>query len=560
MTESKHIKVLVVDDEAIYLSLVRDALEDEDYQVQTASSSEDALKIVTDQHIDLIVSDIRMPGMNGITLFQKAREIRPHIGVIFMTGYANLNTAKDAIKQGAFDYISKPFELNEIRQAVVKAEKRLAEELAGSESEEKLDRLSDFSQMLIEVGDKQSLATTSLKFVMMHYDAPSGSLVLWSNDKTDFRMITVQNDGTDESVLPEERMKSCLAKFKDEDLFSPLIIHAGDAKSAATGSSLSQLEACVRPPWLKERQLMVAVPIRRAEKLHGFLLIGPFDDRNAIRNVDFKFLQITSGQLAVSLENLALLEETQQAYARLKALQDETIQLEKMATRGEMSAEIGHELNNFLGVIAGNLSLLDHQLKKENYQELDKYVQAIDENISNIKKFTSNLMDLTPISSKHETIEFDKLIREVIDYLRPQKRFRDVTITLEPITESIPFEADLVHIQQILYNLFNNAADATAASEKREIAVSVVVDEDTASFKVTLTDTGCGFDSEHLKKAFKEKFTTKPTGHGFGLLVCQRIIDAHGGKLKVNSKPGQGTTITITFPLAENTQRQLTPA
>jgi len=274
-----------------------------------------------------------------------------------------------------------------------------------------------------------------------------------------------------------------------------------------------------------------------------------------------KFLAISAGQLAMSLENLDLLEEARAAYARLKELQDETIQLEKMATRGEMSAEIGHELNNFVGVVAGNLSLLEFQLQKQNYGDLARYVRAMQDTIENIKKFTANLMELTPISSKKEVIHFDRLLAEVIDYLKPQRRFRDVRIACDDLDDmSIPFEADSVHIQQLLYNLFNNAADATSNSKRREITVATTRCDKQNKFVFSISDTGSGIDPDYLAKAFREKFTTKAGGHGFGLLVCSRIIESHGGNVNISSIPNEGTTIQVEFPLGPATAMAHSPA
>lgn len=552
--ELENISIVVVDDEEIYLSLVSDALEDQNYRVKTASSAPAALKIIKSEKIDLIITDIRMPNMTGIELLKNAREINPHIGAIFMTGYANLNSAKDAIKQGAFDYISKPFELNEIRQSVKKAIYKIKEEEASSNSEKQLDSLSDLSQILIAVGDKDSLATTSLKFIMMHYQAKAGTVIFWNSDKTKFKMITLQNKQTVETELPSEDIKAYLEKAEQDKPTYPLIIES--AVDSPSDES-TRLVKCFHPSWLTPETQMLFVPIRRADTLYGFQMIGPFDKNSNIKGADPKYLAITSNQLAVSLENLSLLEETQKAYARLKEIQDETIQLEKMATRGEMSAEIGHELNNFLGVVAGNLSLMEFQIQRENYDKAGQYIQGIKDNIEKMKIFTSNLMDLRQISSAKEVINFEKLITEVIDSLEPQKRFNGVKITLQPIEENIPFEADSVHIQQVLYNLFNNAADATAGCDTREITAGVNLNYDTNSFTVHINDTGTGFEPENLKKAFEVKFTTKENGHGHGLLVCKRIIDNHGGKLDVDSTPGEGTSIKIEFPLSEQTAKEI---
>ena len=225
-----------------------------------------------------------------------------------------------------------------------------------------------------------------------------------------------------------------------------------------------------------------------------------------------------------------------------------------------MSAEIGHELNNFLGVVTGNLSLLDFHLKKQNYNELDRYFHAITDNIDKIKTFTGNLMDLTPIASKKETIRFDQLLIEVVDYLKPQKRFAGVSLNVATLNEPILFEADTTHIQQLLYNLFNNAADATIDCAQREINVGITIDCANGVFAVTIRDSGAGMEPALLEKAFTEKFTTKKDGHGFGLLVCKRIIENHDGKLSVESALSQGTSITITFPLVDTLIETLAPA
>lgn len=551
--EDSDINIIVVDDETIVLSLVRDALEEDGYQIDTALSSADALEIIDAKKIDLIISDIRMPKMSGTELVRKAREKRPDVEVVFMTGYANLSSAKDAIKQGASDYILKPFELSEIRQAVSKAVEKIRKEAIGKQRSNQLDRLSDLSQMLFTAGDRISLITVSLKFALMHCSSSCGAVLYWNSDKTRFSVVSIADDQTEERQLPEPLMVQSLDKTDLRQFQEPLVVPRFDDHPLFEGNP--ELAKLVGAHWANTGDPVVVVPLSRQYSIYGLLMICATEKSLTTNESSLKFLSITASQLAMSLENLELLDETQKSYARLKELQDETIQLEKMASRGEMSAEIGHELNNFLGVVAGNISLLEFQLKKQNYGELEKYVRVTTDTIEKMKQFTANLMDLRPISSKKETIYFDKLINEVIDYLRPQKRFQGIDIRLAPIEESFPFEADVVHIQQLLYNIFNNAADATLERHKKEITVKVEADPSRETFRVAISDTGVGISPELLQKAFHERFTTKEHGHGFGLLVSRRIIDGHGGGLNIESAPGQGTTIQIDFPLSPQYER-----
>ncbi len=541
------VNILVVDDESIVLSLIRDALEDMGYTITTADNGEQALRIMDESPVDLLLTDIRMPHMDGNELVRQARKKYPDIGVIYMTGYADLNSAKDAIKQGAYDYILKPFELTEIRQAISKAVERLQKDSEAKSSDKKLAQLSNLNQMLLTVADHKSLSVVSLRFAMMHCNSDYSSVLYWDRKKQNFWMINIIGEQVNEHEFTDERLSEVLKKCEHDYCHELIQISSLEEHPVYKKSPDEQLADSILPPWFDKVPSVVLVPVRCAETLYGLMMISYNEDRTSS---NLNLLNIAASQLALSLENLFLLEESQLAYLRLKELQDETIQLEKMATRGEMSAEIGHELNNFLGVVAGNISLLDAQLKKQQITNMDKYFKAIFENIEQIKKFTANLMDLATIATKKEVVLFDKLLSEVVDYLKPQKRFRNVHIIIEELQPNIPFEADTTHIQQLLYNLFNNAADASVECEKREIRVRTTVDRENRTFQFIISDTGVGIEAELLPKLFSQKFTTKENGHGFGLLVCKRIIDNHGGQLHVESSPGDGTTFTISFPLA----------
>ena len=547
--DSRQPTIVVVDDEAIVVSLVRDALEDEPYTIHTAQSAHEALQILSQHPCDLLLTDIRMPGMDGIELVKQAHQIHPDLGVIFMTGYANLNSAKNAIKEGAFDYIMKPFELTEIRTAVKNAMGKLADS-ASKGADQDLTKLSDLNYMLFSSNDRSSLVTSSLKFIMMHRHASDGTAIFCDREQEACVLVTVRNDEVEQKSYPHGPMIRAVSTVNMEDLRHPFLVDRIEDHPLYKVDPRPELRAYLTPPWAKDGQRMVIVPVTRNKSLYGFFVLG-LEDNGTLKDADLKFLAITASQLAITLENLTLLEEAQRAFTDLKELQDETIRLEKMATRGQMSAEIGHELNNFLGVVVGNLSLLDVHLKRGNYQDLGRYVSQMMGTMEKMKRFTSGLMDLSAISSEKSLLSFDGLLAEVVEFLKPQKRFRGVQINVARLPRGIRFEADQTQMQQLLYNLFNNAADATIDSPERVITVAVDVDEDNGRFRTTVADTGSGFPTELLEKAFQERFTTKKTGHGFGLVVCKRIIENHNGTLKVESEPGRGASISIEFPLAQ---------
>ncbi|MBU8932951.1 MAG: response regulator [candidate division Zixibacteria bacterium] len=544
------IRIIAVDDESIVLSLISDALEDEGYLIRTAESAAEALNMLASEPADLVITDIRMPHMNGIEMVKQIRENHPRTGVIFMTGYANLNSAKDAIKHGAFDYIMKPFELLEIRQAVRKAADKIHEDSAAKTSGERLERLSDLNKMLHTAGDHNSISTVSLHFAMLQCGTDRGTVLYWDRQNSQFRCTTIIGDQIDSQTFDDTDLAESINNCPTTVFCEPMVASIPE-EHPLFQIALEPIDVRLTlPPWFETNDKMLVVPIRRGESLYGAITTPVTKSSPTVGGTDINLLNMAANQLALSLENLFLLEETQTAYAHLKELQDQTISLEKMATRGEMSAEIGHELNNFLGVVVGNFSLLEALLIKKSYDNVDRHLKTIFDQIERMKRFTTNLMDLSITASQKEIVDFQDLLSEVIDFLKPQKRFSDVSIDLVVTETNIPFEADPTHIQQLLYNIFNNAADATQGCELRQISVKVNLDPDNQHFKLIISDTGIGIEPERLARMFNERFTTKKGGHGFGLMVCKRIVDGHSGQLEVDSIPGEGTTFRIRFPLA----------
>ena len=110
--------ILVVDDEKDICDFLEDLLTEENYRTFTALNGEKAIDITRKEKPDLILLDIKMPGMDGIEVLEKIKGIDPEIPVIMITGYGSLKTAREAMKLGAYDYITKPFDLKFIRQVI----------------------------------------------------------------------------------------------------------------------------------------------------------------------------------------------------------------------------------------------------------------------------------------------------------------------------------------------------------------------------------------------------------------------------------------------------------
>jgi DNA-binding NtrC family response regulator len=122
----KKIQVLVVDDEPIVRESIRDWLEDAGYQVATAETGEEALEMVEKQDFSVMVLDLRLPGKTGITVLKEVKAVKPQIKSIIITAYPSVETATEAMKLGAVDYLIKPIAPDDleklIRETLVKCE------------------------------------------------------------------------------------------------------------------------------------------------------------------------------------------------------------------------------------------------------------------------------------------------------------------------------------------------------------------------------------------------------------------------------------------------------
>ena len=114
-------KILIVDDQINTCKSIQAILKKSGYRSEYTLSAEEALKRVEGEHFDIIISDIRMPGMDGIQLLEELKKIQPSLVVIMITGYATIKSAVEAIQKGAYDYLPKPFTLDEVRAIVERA-------------------------------------------------------------------------------------------------------------------------------------------------------------------------------------------------------------------------------------------------------------------------------------------------------------------------------------------------------------------------------------------------------------------------------------------------------
>jgi signal transduction histidine kinase len=247
---------------------------------------------------------------------------------------------------------------------------------------------------------------------------------------------------------------------------------------------------------------------------------------------------------------LRIMNESHRRFLELRNAQQQMIHTERMAAKGEMAAEIGHELRNQLAAISGRAQLLLKAAGKQEFDNVPRHTQVILEQAQRMTALSNGLLGFSYKEIKVEKVDLNSLIQRSIEFVRSQNRFDGVEWETQYSDPSPELRADPGQLEQVLLNLFMNAADAMKENgiPRKLIRVSTSRDDREQRVAFVVSDTGTGIPGSNLRKIFEPHFTTKKTGHGFGLSTSYRIITNHGGKIEVESPIGQGATFTITLP------------
>ncbi|PKN92395.1 MAG: hypothetical protein CVU44_14760 [Chloroflexi bacterium HGW-Chloroflexi-6] len=265
------------------------------------------------------------------------------------------------------------------------------------------------------------------------------------------------------------------------------------------------------------------------------------------------FIDITERKLAEQkLANYSThLEETVgQRTRELRDAQEQLVRQERLAALGQLAGSLGHELRNPLGVISNAVYFLKIS-QPEASPKVREYLDIIEKETRVSDKIVTDLLDFTRIKSLDRQ---PASVSELVDQtLERNPAPPAVEVQLEIPAGLPPVFADPQHVIQILGNLVSNAYQAMLAakpaSAEKKLKVSVTKQRD--MIKIRVTDTGPGIPPENLAKLFQPLFTTKTKGIGLGLAVSQKLVEANGGKIEVESAVGKGSAFTIYLPIYE---------
>lgn len=329
---SNRAAVLVIDDEPGIRDMLAYELSMEGFDVETAESGMAAVEALKRRKFDLAVTDLKMPGMDGVATVEALRSLDPDIEVIVATGYASVETAVACMKRGAYDYIQKPYDLAEL--------KLLLERATQKSHLQSVVALYEASRALMSTLNHSDLVQLVVTLAQRVLRADNIGLLLRNRDGSGFTIHRLK-----EEVHPWDPLLLELAQRVTQEgtplrLPAPSIMMIpSKAESADYGSALAY------PLVARSQSLGVLIALRHAKS-------PEFSPSELQKGTVF------ASQLAVSLENARLYDELGQKVSELVRTREQLVHAEKLALAGQLAGAVAHEVNNPLAFVRSNLNAL----------------------------------------------------------------------------------------------------------------------------------------------------------------------------------------------------------
>lgn len=559
-SQEKACRVLVADDEETLRGFLSDLLRGLGHQPETAADGREALERLKQESFDLLITDLVMPHMDGLELLRAAREMDPDLVAIVLTGRGTMETAIQAIRETAYDYVTKPFDLEEFTATIqralekarlIQANKQLVAELS-QERESLKHRVREATADLAQKIADLKILNKRLSVLFDIARKAHGDLTLEESlqhiaahlkDAIEFEyaFCLILNtysgnvrlgfaDGHESDV--SRRIQTAILMIKDE--VTEMLVAMKDPSETA-----AQVENLLRNRGFSETELghTVLAPMTMMKDLYGLFCLSR-DEGEPFTEAERQLMQIVAANAAAIYEENAVEYRTSQ-----------------LRTIGELTSEIAHDLKHPLTNVKAGL-----QIANEVWYDTDKRDQCIhmiDSEIGNMDRLIHELMSFS--RSQQMTLSYLD-VKDLIHRTLQRANFSlensgvQAEVVLHP--GDLMILANEGELIEAFMNLIVNAIQAMPDGGGLTIETRYTHREQEEGkiprgryAEIDFRDTGVGIPENKIHRVFDRFYTSKEEGTGLGLAIVERIIKKNLGYVQVMSQVDVGTTFTVGLPL-----------
>lgn len=549
-------KILVVDDEEVVRDLLLKRLERRSYHVETAEDGNIALEKIRVSFFNLIMTDLKMPKVDGMEVLKKIKEINPYIEVIIITGYPTIESAVGAIKIGAFDFICKPFDLEGLESTVIRCLERQKFTINHIELGE-LMTLFEVSKIIASTTGLNSVLELILDSALGVVKAKRGSLLLLDEDTKELSIKVAR--GLSDEVINNTRIRPgegiCWKAVQEG---KPLLVNDinEDARFKRENNPQYETKSFLSIP-------LVNKSLYSQENVLGVINITDKISGDNFTEREQTLLSVLASQAVAVIENyklysqlqdkIALLERTIQ---ELNKTQNHLIQTEKMAAVGQLAFGIAHEIRNPLGIILGGVEFLKCNVVNKN-EVIAMSVEKIKQSIERANNIIIDLLKFSRIPQLgFQPVNVCQIMDEAVSLIKNQAYLNNVRINRDYMENDLQLKADANLLRQTFFNLCINAIEAMPRGGELSLNIYSLQngEQNESNVIIEIADTGKGIPEDILPQIFDPFFTTKEPGKGtgLGLSIVHTILKRHNATINAESKVNAGTKFIIKFPMERN--------
>jgi len=507
-------KVVIIDDEEDIRDVLTVALKDGGYEVVSAIDGEEGLRACEQVSPQIVITDIRMPGINGLQVLETLKKRSPDVEVIVATAFGEMDVAIQALQLDASDFITKPISDEALNLALERAKDRFTSR----------KKLKDYTALL----EKEKAETSRELFKTLSFQR---NLIEHSMDGIlgcdENKKVIIFNRSMEKMLGYDSQ--EVLHKMSFNNFFPPgeemnFNVELEDERHGGKNKLLLYETSLIGKSGLKVPVQVSATALFEQDEVTG--LVCFFRDLREIRK----------------------LEREMEDQARI-------LHQDKMMSLGRLAASVVHEINNPLSGILNYIRLAlrilsQKQVGEEQIKKFQHYLELVESETDRCSQIVSSLLHFSRISPPDfGEVRIEELIDRSIILSRHKLELSNIRLETN-IQKNIPaVKGNFNQLQQCMINLILNAIDAMPKGGT--LTLDGTYDPKIKMAVITVTDSGQGIAPDDMPYIFEPFFTTKSQayGVGLGLSTVYGILEQHQGDIDVKSKPGEGAVFTLRIPV-----------
>ncbi|MGH7394019.1 MAG: response regulator [Candidatus Methylomirabilales bacterium] len=539
-------QVLVVDDDRLIREQAREILTSAGFQVTGFPDGRDIFDRIRTNTVDVILLDLVLPEGSGLDMLPLIKGLDPDLPVIIVTGHATLDAAIEALKGGAYDFIQKPFPPEQIVSAVRRAAERRRLDLRNKSLMLELSEKIHEVVILKQVGETIS-STLDLRAIL-------AALIGAAKDAlhSEASSLLLVEEGTGDLVfevaLGERGEQAKEFRLKRGQGIAGWVAEHGEALSIPDVTRDPRFLTRVDATTGFITRSILCVPLRLKGTTIGVIEVMNKRGARPYDHEDQRLLQAIAGQAAVAIENAKLYRRVSEQLADLKRLEQ---------VKEDLTQLVVHDLKAPLTSIVLNLDMLTPSAGSEAANWV-RYVGDAKRSCRSLMSLVANLLDISSMQDgtlrlAREPLVLADLVDSIVGEFQVQAEEEGIRLSAGVPMDLPLVRADADLLRRVLANLLSNAVSYSPRETSIQVRAARV--EEGRAVQVDVADEGEGIPEAYHQKIF-EKFGQVETARssfrlnkGLGLTFCKLAVEAHGGRIWVQSGVGRGSTFSFTIPL-----------